>query len=119
MVVTVHLSAEEILSFGLSLVGYDNDRQKRVGNLTNRTRFRRMYGSVPEVVHALWIDLQKIKNEEYRLVVTQKNGKDHFKALLLTMYFFRKYPTGIDESGRFGWSIKTCGNKKWDMDKSW
>lgn len=102
---------DEIMALGLRLVGYDEIRQQRVARKTNITRFKRMFGSSTQVVRAVWIDLQMIKDEEYKLDV--KSPEVEMKGLLLTLHFFKRYPTEIDEAGRFGWSPRSCRLKKW------
>jgi hypothetical protein len=48
----------EILQQGLALIHYDGERQARAGNKTRREYFKSHYGSHPEVVAQIWLDLQ-------------------------------------------------------------
>lgn len=97
-------------------MGYDKTRQSRSTIKSRKKIFKRMFGSSPIVYSVLWKDLQKIKDEKYRFVVS--NPEKDLRAFLLTLHFLKKYPTGEDEAGRFGWSDKTSRNKKWAIIQS-
>ena len=63
---------KEIMRRGLPLVGYDKSRQASGSYQTNKDHFRKTFGSTPHVYAAMWVDLQKLPEKEYRLNVTRR-----------------------------------------------
>ena len=55
-------TVDEILSFGLFIVGFDEGWQARVKRRTNLKRFKQVFGSHPAVYTAMWKDLQRASN---------------------------------------------------------
>lgn len=70
-----------------------------------------MFGSHPKVYQRMFVDLQKIRNQEFCLIV--KNPYKALKAFLITLHFLKKYPEEVDQTVLFGWSNCTIRDKKW------
>lgn len=98
---------------GLNNMGYGTQRCERMSVDSQTKTFKALYGCTPTVCVALWIDLQKIGNEEKRLCV--RDVEDDIKAFLLTLRFLKAYPRAVAEAGRFGWGLNKCREKKWAM----
>ena len=80
----VHFTKDELLSHGLSFVGYPPERQARASSSLNNERFKHIYGSLPEVYVAMLVDLQKINDKEHRLVI-RANPKGQMEDMNVTM----------------------------------
>lgn len=106
-------SSNEIMKYGLKLLGFSEDRQNKVKRQTNVKRFKALYGSHPDVYREMFIDLQTISNAKYKLVV-KKPWKD-LKAFLITIHFLAKYREETDESAQFQLSDRTIRDKKWKL----
>lgn len=117
MVVITSFTTDEIISYGLELIGYSTYRQQRVKRKSLVKNFKRMYGSHPDVYQAIWKDLQKIKDLEYRLVVGKDPWKD-LKYFLIGVHFLRKYSDDNDASNRFGCCDRSLRDHKWRIVKS-
>lgn len=114
-VVVCQFSPTEIMVAGLLLVGFSEHRQGRVKTKTNKSRFKRMFGSSARALAALWDDLQRIKDPNYRLQVPESKALTILDFFLITMHFIKKYPDEVDQSSRFDWSDRTIREKKWYM----
>jgi hypothetical protein len=81
----VVLTTDEVLQKGLSMVGFDRDRQKNVSRETNLQRFRAHYGSNPIVYAQIWEDLSLLTETD-----AWKMDPDSF---LMACHFLTRYPT--------------------------
>jgi hypothetical protein len=102
----VILTADEILSKGLLMVGFDVSRQQRVKRSTNLERFRSHFGSNPVVYAQIWEDLQTTDLPEAR--ITDDATVDLF---LTGIHFLKIYPTENERSGLF--KLCTTTARKW------
>lgn len=97
-----------MLAYGLELIGFDEQRQGRVGRKTNLERFGQHYGSTPLVVAALWEKLQTTKRPAARIRVNRRKDLTHFFQAL---HWMKCYPREGERSGIFKFCEKTC--RKW------
>jgi hypothetical protein len=105
----VILTPDQIMEEGLRIAGFDNDRQRLAGVITNIARFKAFYGASPSDVAILWENLQTTEIEEALL---DDNEKDlHF--LLMALHFLFVYPTKHRAEGLFGVAIKTFYKWTW------
>jgi hypothetical protein len=61
-----HTSAADMLEFGLSLVGYNNQSHLKNNTCSRLPRFKAHYGVGPTTAAAIWNDLVE-KNQEMKL----------------------------------------------------
>ena len=101
------IAPDEMLRRGLSLAGYDFQRQQRVTRASNVSRFKSCYGSWPIVYVAMLEDMQ---------TTTIRAAYVHPKDLvlenfLMALHFLYCYPTGKQQEKEF----KICANtaRKW------
>ena len=101
-------TSAEILREGLELVGFNEQRQARVSNSTNRDRFKEHYGSSPVVCARIWDDLQTTTIPEARVDVKRDKELEYFLQAqqLLTMYTREN-----QRSGTFGNGVRS--NRDW------
>jgi hypothetical protein len=107
----VVLTTDEVLQKGLSMVGFDHDRQKNVSRETNLQRFRAHYGSNPIVYAQIWEDLSLLTETD-----AWKMDPDSF---LMACHFLTCYPTE-----HFNPSVSCCsfavllavGREQWKCD---
>lgn len=98
---------KQLLRYGLELLGYSVERQRRVCRATNLHRFKSQYGSIPKVYNAMWVDLQTTEIEEARIDLST----DSLDMYLMAIYLLRKYPTEDDLEPLFDICAKT--GRKW------
>ena len=103
----VTLTTNEMLRKGLLLAGFDNFRQDRVKEETNKERFRSFYGSNPIVFAKIWMDLQTTDILEARINAA-KHSPD---SMLMTAHFLKCYPIEAVLAGMFKTGEKTV--RKW------
>lgn len=108
-------SDDEMLMHGLALVGNDKRKQNQVKKATRVRRFKCAFGSSPIVCCAIFIDLQKIKSENVRLVVNKNDPHSTLRAFLISLYFLRHYSTEEDEQRLFGLCGNTIRPMKWHI----
>ena len=64
----------EMLSLGLSFVGFDHARQNKVCTETNSTRFKAFFGKLPPTLLPLFLDLRsKFPNLQVKIFLTTMN----------------------------------------------
>lgn len=102
------VAPDDMLAYGLELIGFDEQRQGRVGRKTNLERFGQHYGSTPLVVAALWEKLQTTKRPAARIRVNRRKDLTHFFQAL---HWMKCYPREGERSGIFKFCEKTC--RKW------
>lgn len=102
------VTPDDMLAYGLDLVGFDHRRQGRVKRETNVARFGEHYGSTPLVVSAIWESLQTTQLPRARIQVKRWKDLTHFFQAL---HWAKCYPTEGVRSGRFNFCEKTC--QKW------
>jgi hypothetical protein len=112
MVVTVVLTADEILAKGLELQGFERTtRQSKASHSLNVSRFKSFYGSHPIVYAQLWEDLQTTAIPEAR-VDARTTTIDYF---LMSLYFLKCYPKESKLAGDFKIGEKTARTWIWDF----
>jgi hypothetical protein len=120
MVVTVVLTADEILAKGLELQGFERTtRQSKASHSLNVSRFKSFYGSHPIVYAQLWEDLQTTAIPEAR-VDARTTTIDYF---LMSLYFLKCYFKIGEKTARtwiWDFFIKKIqalkGEKVWSME---
>ena len=55
-------TADEVLSFGLTLFGFDEHRQRRQQRKSNVEDFKGHFGTQPVVIAQIWEDLRREAN---------------------------------------------------------
>jgi hypothetical protein len=75
----IHLSEEEIEALGLQIAGFDEGRQARTRQQTNRECFRAFYGPSPASIAAIFSDLQMTNTPEAQM--RNPNLRDLFMCL--------------------------------------
>jgi hypothetical protein len=114
MVATVVLTADEILSKGLELQGFERTtRQSKASHELNESRFKSFYGSKPIVYAQLWEDLQTTAIPEAR-IDARTTTIDHF---FMSLYFLKCYPKESKLAGDFKIGEKTARKWSWDFIK--
>ena len=98
----MNISAQEMMNKGLTLFGYDNRRQGKVGIAKNSRRFVTDFGKKAKVLVAIWNDLQSVGHIKLENA-TNKN----LSALLWTFYWLKNYATEESLEGRTGLSDRT------------
>jgi len=94
-----------ILSFGLSLVGFDLDRQDCREELSIR-RFRSHYGIGPKAVQALVNDMLRYQKKSINMT-----------ALFIALYWLKLYPIEEVMAGTFNDSEEVCRKKSQEYAK--
>lgn len=101
------LSTDEILDWGLDLVGFPTNGGA-VKRSTRLRRFKAHYGSNPIVISELFEALQTTDIEEARIEVKANKDVDNF---LLSIYYLKVYPVEERMAGAFGKHEDTV--RKW------
>ncbi len=101
----IHLLEEEIEAFGLQIAGFDEGRQARTWQQTNREHFRAFYGTSPANVAAIFSDLQTTNTPEARM--RNPNPRDLFMCL----NWLESYKTKMELAGHYNCDEKTA--RKW------
>lgn len=84
----VTISTRRMLKTGLKLF-YSRKKISSAGETTNRKRFKHFFGASPEVVVAIWNDLQTTEVED-AFVPPDKREVTH---LLMALHQLKRYPT--------------------------
>jgi hypothetical protein len=105
--VLVILTADEIMSKGLELVGFDCHRQQNALRPTNLRRLKTHYGSSPSVYAQIWEDLQTTLIPEACLETNMVDADSY----LMGIHFLKCYATEDELAGRFQICEKTV--RKW------
>jgi hypothetical protein len=105
-------SSAKILQQGLALVHYDGQRQALASNKTKRLYFKSHYGSQPEVVAQIWLDLQSTTIPHAR--VDDADEKD-LEFYLQAHHFLTAYPREPQRSATFGTSIRASQDRVWEF----
>jgi hypothetical protein len=103
-------TADEILSIGLTLMGFPHERQESVSRDKNLDRFRSHYGSNPVVYAQIWEDLQLTDIEDARIDAPTAKSLKYF---LMSINFLKCYPVRNVQEGDFGISDRTAREKSW------
>jgi hypothetical protein len=100
------LTADQIMRLGLLQVGFSEARQESASRKTNIERFTAFYGSSPLVCAQIWEDLLTTDLEEARIDTEEARGSGVcFTHFLMTMYFFKIYPTMMQIQGPFDYGL--------------
>lgn len=98
-------TSDQVLSYGLSLVGFDSIRQSRQKKATNIEDFKAHYGVHPFVIASIWEQLQKTPVANARIYPTPRwvtNGMVTLKNFLHTFHFLKRYQTESERKGVTG-----------------
>ena len=93
------LTEDVFVVIGLRIAGY---APRPMSPRTQRQRFCKMFGVLPDVVQRVWYDLL------HHNLVPLKSKVDH---LFWAMFFLKKYPTDGDIATKFGKDPTTL--RKW------
>jgi hypothetical protein len=99
------LTAESLLSLGLSKVGIDEFRRATWNLESQNEHFRSFYGSNPSVLLSLWQDLQTPGPHH-----DTKRKVDYF---LMANNLLKCYPTETQQSSTFKCAIGTLREWNW------
>ena len=99
--VLLELMAEELLHFGLELVGISEARQQKVCTNTNLKHFRSSFGITPESCCCIFLDFQTTQ------IVAACIAKPKDCYMMMTIYWLHHYPTEVPLSGTFKMDEKT------------
>jgi hypothetical protein len=103
-------TADEILRFGLQLVGYTRRRIRRAKKDTNVDRFLRGHFESNLIIYAaIWEDLQMTKVEEAQVPPKDLN----ILFFLMAMHHLKRYPAEVDREALFDISQKWGRNWCW------
>ena len=103
-IMPVIYTADDILEYGLEIVGFAIHRQEQVCRKTQLERFASHYGSKPVVYSEMWEDFQTTPIEAARIQRKDLN-LDYF---LMALTFLKCYPTESQLAGTFKVSEKTA-----------
>lgn len=104
-------TAAQVLSRGLTLVGFPRERQQSVRYEKNRERFATHFIAKPISIANLWEMLQTTENDAIRITDTNDRLFDLF---LMTIHYLAKYPTENEMEAKFGLSDRTIRKWVWD-----
>ena len=104
-------TADEVLSFGLTLVGFDEHRQRRQQRKSNVEDFKGHFGTQPVVVAQIWEDLQTTEIAAARINTAAPKEMVSLKTFLRSMHFLKRYPAETERKGSSGRRKKTV--RKW------
>ena len=79
------LTDDEVLARGLELVGFDEVKQAKAGEISNVLLFKEHYGSMPFVCAQLWEDLQVTNIIDARVSNARQKHFDYF-------YYLNNFP---------------------------
>ena len=98
---------EEVLNFGLTLIGYKQRKIERAKDATNRTRFKSHYGASPTVAAIIYSDLQVTTIEDAFV----PSSKRSLKFFLMALHHLKVYPTEIQREATF--DISPSYGRQW------
>ena len=87
--ITHVVTPTEMMTTGLIITGYTEERLTRCSPATNKLRFKRTFGVTARTMVTIYEDLQRITDENMRLVGSERN----LKWFLRTIFYLQKYPT--------------------------
>jgi DDE superfamily endonuclease len=108
------LTDDEVLARGLELVGFDEVKQAKAGEISNVLLFKEHYGSMPIVYAQLWEDLQLTDDATARVNDAKEKDFDYFMA---AVHFLKAYPTEGQRAGIFKRCKRNCRDWGWTYVK--
>lgn len=105
----VILTADEILSKGLNLLGWDTSRVEKWKSETALEQYRGMYGVNPVVTAQLCEDLQRTEVEDARI----EPGKMDITKLHWTLHFLYRYPSELERTNLWNKCANTVRDSCW------
>lgn len=108
----VVLTHQEVLQWGLKLVGFTDKQIQRVGEKKNLSRFRTHYQSHPAVYAVLLMRLQETTDEDARLVFGS-NRAQTLKYFFMAIHFLACYPTEEKAEAIFNICDRSYRNWVW------
>ena len=87
--ITHVVTPTEMMTTGLIITGYTQERLLRCNPAKNKIRFKRTFGVEAATMVTIYKDLQRITNKNMRLVGSERN----LKWFLRTIFYLQKYPT--------------------------
>ncbi len=112
------LTPDEILFRGLSLVGFNEVRQRRVRRKKNLSRFRTHYQSDPKVYAVLLVKLQTTEIDGARLDFDTVGVQKTIDYFFMAIHCLACYPTEQEAEGIFGCCDKTWRDWVWKIIKN-
>ena len=90
--ITHVVTPTEMMTTGLIITGYTEERLTRCSSATNKLRFKRTFGVTARTMVTIYEDLQRITNVNMRLEGSERN----LSWFLRTIFYLQKYPTEDD-----------------------
>ena len=90
--ITHVVTPTEMMTTGLTITGYTQERLSRCHPATNKLRFKRTFVVTARKMVTIYEDLQRITNVNMRL----EGSKRNLSWFLRTIFYLRKYPTEDD-----------------------
>ena len=111
--ITHVVTPKEMMTTGLIITGYTEERLTRCRPATNKIRFKRTFGIEAVTMVTIYEDLQRITKENMRLVGSKRN----LKWFLRTIFYLRKYPTEDNIERELNINKDHARQKIWDVMK--
>ena len=105
----IFYTPDELMTLGLRLINYTEQKLQRANLKTNQKRFKDHFGSTPYVCTLIWEDLQTTEIPEARVEKKDLNIQ-HF---LMSMHFLKLYPKEYEQELTFNVSEKYGREKTW------
>ena len=90
--ITHVVTPTEMMTTGLIITGYTQERLSRCNPATNKIRFKRTFGVEAATMVTIYKDLQRITDVNMRLEGSERN----LSWFLRTIFYLQKYPTEDD-----------------------
>ena len=103
----------EMMTTGLTITGYTQERLSRCHPATNKLRFKRTFGVTAATMVTIYEDLQRITDVNMRL----EGSKRNLKWFLRTIFYLQKYPTEDNIERELNINKDHARQKIWDVMK--
>ena len=90
--ITHVVTPTEMMTTGLTITGYTQERLSRCNPATNKIRFKHTFWVEAATMVTIYNDLQRITDKNMWLVGSKRN----LKWFLRTIFYLQKYPTEDD-----------------------
>jgi len=107
------VTIDEMLLFGLRMIGFNEKQIERANDDTNCQRFKDSFGASCIVATNMWEDLLLSTIEEIHV----PKNKQKLKCYLMTMHFVKRHPVESDRESRFNFGKTTVRNWTWHFAK--
>ena len=111
--ITHVVTPTEMMTTGLTIMGYTQERLSRCRPATNKLRFKRTFGVTARTMVTIYEDLQRITDVNMRL----EGSKRNLNWFLRTIFYLRKYLTEDDIERELNVNKDYARQKIWDVMK--